>query len=58
MTTERLISADSHVAVRVEALRERVPTDSQQIVDRQFADVPDAERELICSGNAARIYGL
>ena len=31
---------------------------SQAIVTRQFADVPDDERELICNGNAARIYGL
>jgi predicted TIM-barrel fold metal-dependent hydrolase len=31
---------------------------SRAIVDRQFADVPDAERELIVAGNAARIYGL
>ena len=31
---------------------------SQQVVERQFADIPEAERALICSGNAARIYGL
>jgi predicted TIM-barrel fold metal-dependent hydrolase len=31
---------------------------SRTIVDRQFADIPDDERELICSGNAARIYNL
>jgi predicted TIM-barrel fold metal-dependent hydrolase len=31
---------------------------SREIVARQFAEVPDDERELICSGNAARIYGL
>jgi predicted TIM-barrel fold metal-dependent hydrolase len=31
---------------------------SQDVVARQFADVPEAERELICSGNSARIYGL
>jgi uncharacterized protein len=31
---------------------------SQMIVDRQFADIPGAERDLICSENAARIYGL
>jgi predicted TIM-barrel fold metal-dependent hydrolase len=31
---------------------------SQQIVERQFAGVPDKERDLICSGNAARLYGL
>ena len=31
---------------------------SQEIVARQFADVPDAERELICAGNASRIYRL
>ncbi|GMU78521.1 MAG: amidohydrolase [Acidimicrobiia bacterium] len=31
---------------------------SQDIVARQFADVPAVERDLICSGNAARIYGL
>jgi hypothetical protein len=28
------------------------------VVARQFAEIPDEERELICSGNAARIYGL
>ena len=31
---------------------------SQEVVARQFADVPEAERDLICSGNSARIYGL
>jgi predicted TIM-barrel fold metal-dependent hydrolase len=31
---------------------------SQKIVMRQFADIPPDERELICSGNAARIYNL
>ncbi|HEY6317668.1 MAG TPA: hypothetical protein VI462_07250 [Acidimicrobiia bacterium] len=31
---------------------------SQQIVARQFADIPSAERDLICSANAARIYGF
>jgi predicted TIM-barrel fold metal-dependent hydrolase len=31
---------------------------SQSVVARQFAEVPQEERELICSGNAARIYGL
>jgi uncharacterized protein len=31
---------------------------SQAVVARQFADIPDNERDLICSGNAARIYGL
>jgi len=31
---------------------------SREIVARQFADVPDDERELITSGNAARIYRL
>jgi len=31
---------------------------SQEIVARQFADVPVAERELICAGNASRIYRL
>jgi uncharacterized protein len=31
---------------------------SREAVDRQFADIPDEERELICSGNSARIYGL
>ena len=31
---------------------------SREIVDRQFADVADDERELICAGNAARLYGL
>jgi len=32
--------------------------DSQAIVARQFADIPDDERELICCRNAARIYNL
>ncbi|WP_436776586.1 amidohydrolase family protein [Yinghuangia sp. YIM S09857] len=31
---------------------------SQTVVARQFADIPDVERDLICSGNAERIYGL
>ena len=31
---------------------------SQQIVARQFADIPPEERDLICSANAARIYGF
>ena len=31
---------------------------SREVVARQFADVADDERELICSGNASRLYGL
>jgi predicted TIM-barrel fold metal-dependent hydrolase len=31
---------------------------SQEVVARQFAEIPEAERELICSANAARIYHL
>ena len=31
---------------------------SREVVDRQFADIPDDERQLICAGNAERIYGL
>jgi predicted TIM-barrel fold metal-dependent hydrolase len=31
---------------------------SREVVARQFADVPDDERELITSGNSARIYRL
>jgi predicted TIM-barrel fold metal-dependent hydrolase len=31
---------------------------SQKVVERQFADIPTEERDLICSGNAARIYNL
>jgi predicted TIM-barrel fold metal-dependent hydrolase len=31
---------------------------SREVVARQFADIPDDERELICCGNAARIYNL
>ena len=31
---------------------------SRAVVDRQFAEIPDEERQMICSGNAARIYGL
>ena len=31
---------------------------SREVVARQFADVPVSERDLICAGNSARIYGL
>ena len=31
---------------------------SQAVIDRQFAGVPDAERELITGGNAARVWKL
>jgi predicted TIM-barrel fold metal-dependent hydrolase len=31
---------------------------SRAVVARQFAEIPDAERDLICSGNATRVYGL
>jgi predicted TIM-barrel fold metal-dependent hydrolase len=31
---------------------------SRAVVERQFADIPTAERQLICSGNASRLYGL
>ncbi len=31
---------------------------SRDVVARQFADIPDDERELICCGNSARIYNL
>jgi predicted TIM-barrel fold metal-dependent hydrolase len=31
---------------------------SQAAVDRQFAEVPAFERELICAGNSSRLYGL
>ncbi len=31
---------------------------SRSVVERQFADIPEEERELITCGNAARIYGL
>jgi uncharacterized protein len=31
---------------------------SKAVVARQFADIPMAERDLICAGNASRIYGL
>ena len=31
---------------------------SHEVVARQFADIPADERDLICSQNAARIYGL
>jgi predicted TIM-barrel fold metal-dependent hydrolase len=31
---------------------------SQATVTRQFAGIPDDERDLICSGNAQRVYGL
>jgi hypothetical protein len=31
---------------------------SQEIVARQFAHIPAEERDLICSANAARVYGF
>jgi predicted TIM-barrel fold metal-dependent hydrolase len=31
---------------------------SRDVVARQFAEIPDVERELICCGNSARIYNL
>jgi predicted TIM-barrel fold metal-dependent hydrolase len=31
---------------------------SQSIVEKNFAGIPDAERDLIVAGNAARLYGL
>ena len=31
---------------------------SRQIIDEQFANMPDAERELITCGNATRIWNL
>ncbi|MDQ1430531.1 MAG: hypothetical protein QOF40_1133 [Actinomycetota bacterium] len=31
---------------------------SREVVDRQFADIPEDERALLCSGNAARLYNL
>ena len=31
---------------------------SRAVVERQFAGIPDDERELICAGNAARLYNL
>lgn len=31
---------------------------SQAVVARQFAEIPEVERELICAGNAERVYGL
>ena len=31
---------------------------SREAIERQFADIPVAERDLICSGNSARIYNL
>src|ERR1700730_8198911 len=31
---------------------------SREVVARQFAQIPDDERELICCGNAARIYNV
>ena len=31
---------------------------SQKVVERQFAEVPEGERNLICAGNASRLYGL
>ena len=31
---------------------------SQAVVARQFADIPENERDLICAGNASRLYNL
>ena len=31
---------------------------SRAVVERQFAGIPDDERQLICAGNAARLYNL
>jgi predicted TIM-barrel fold metal-dependent hydrolase len=31
---------------------------SREVVERQFADLPQEERDLICCGNSARIYNL
>jgi predicted TIM-barrel fold metal-dependent hydrolase len=31
---------------------------SQEAVARQFAEIPEVERNMICSENAARIYNL
>ena len=31
---------------------------SREVVAKQFADIPDDERELICCDNAARIYSI
>ena len=31
---------------------------SQAVVEKNFAGIPDAERDLIVAGNAARVYGL
>lgn len=31
---------------------------SQAVVERNFADIPDDERDLIVAGNAARLYGV
>lgn len=32
--------------------------DSRRVVDEQFSDIADDERELIVAGNAARVWGL
>jgi predicted TIM-barrel fold metal-dependent hydrolase len=32
--------------------------DSQQVIDEQFAGVPDEDQRLILHDNAARMYGL
>jgi predicted TIM-barrel fold metal-dependent hydrolase len=31
---------------------------SRKLVEEQFAGIPDAERSLMLSGNASRIWGL
>jgi hypothetical protein len=51
MPDHRLVSADSHVGVDGEVL-------DSEVSARQFAAIPAAERELICCGNATRVYGL
>src|SRR5258708_5271223 len=46
MTTDRLISADSHVAVRLEDIRERVPSALHEAFDGAIAEQARIDHEL------------
>src|SRR5436190_10374135 len=46
MTTTRLISADSHVAVSLDAIRERVPSSLHEAFDDAIAEQARIDQEL------------
>jgi hypothetical protein len=63
MAAERLISADSYVAIsQAQVERHLAPKFHDEydaaIVEAQFQGGPDDERELIVSGNATRVWNL